>query len=113
MTVDKDTRAAKSFYREIRSFAENAKPWDNNAIWHDVMPDEKRDFSLISKRIYGNRDEFLAVMAAAGIDHVDQGLAQKKIVLPNAPTLFAIKRKTGFESIASLRKTDKSPTWAD
>jgi hypothetical protein len=62
--------------------------------------------------VYGRRDEYLAVMAAAGIDNVDQPLKQKRLVLPTESQLYAIKRQTGFESIADLRE-GFGPVWAD
>jgi len=109
--LDQDPRAAKSFYLEVRKFAENVKPWDSTAIFYETRPDERYDLTLVSKRVYGRRDEFLAVMAAAGIDTVDSPLAQKRIALPNEGQLLAIKRRTGFESIAALRENG-APTWA-
>lgn len=108
--IDKDTRAAAAFFREIMAFAENAKIWDQNAIFYETKPDEKFDLSLVSARVYGRRDEYLAVMAAAGLDTFDQELPQKRIVLPDDATLMRIKRKTGFESQAELRE-DFSPVW--
>ncbi|ALK30853.1 hypothetical protein [Burkholderia plantarii] len=109
--LDKDTRAAKSFYREVRKFAETAKAWDTAAIFYETRPDEAFDLTLVSRRVYGRRDEFLAVMAAAGLDSAFQPLPQKRIVLPNEGRLLAIKRRTGFESIADYRE-DYAPTWA-
>ena len=100
--IEKDTRAAKSFYREVRKFAESTNPWDTTAIFYETKPDEAFD----------RRDEFLAVMAAAGLDTVDQPLPQKRIVLPNEGQLYAIKRRTGFESIPGYRE-DYAPTWAE
>ena len=110
--IEKDTRAAKSFYREVRKFAESTKPWDATAIFYETKPDEAFDLTLVSQRVYGRRDEFLAVMAAAGLDTVDQPLPQKRIVLPNEGQLYAIKRRTGFESIAGYRE-DYAPTWSE
>ena len=109
--IDQDTRAAKSFYREVRKFAESAKPWDGTAIFYETKPDEALDLTLVSQRVYGRRDEFLAVMAAAGLDTFDQPLPQKRIVLPNEGQLIAIKRRVGFESIADLREAG-APIWA-
>ncbi|AJK46228.1 hypothetical protein [Burkholderia plantarii] len=109
--LDKDTRAAKSFYREVRKFAETAKAWDTASIFYETRPDEAFDLTLVSQRVYGRRDEFLAVMAAAGLDSAFQPLPQKRIVLPNEGRLLAIKRRTGFESIADYRE-DYAPTWA-
>ena len=109
--IDQDTRAAKSFYREVRKFAESAKPWDGTAIFYETKPDEALDLTLVSQRVYGRRDEFLAGMAAAGLDTVDQPLPQKRIVLPSEGLLIAIKRRVGFESIADLREAG-APIWA-
>ena len=109
--LDQDTRSAKSFYREVRKFAESVKPWDTTAIFYETKPDEMYDLTLVSQRVYGRRDEFLAVMAAAGLDTVDQPLPQKRIVLPNEGQLIAIKRRVGFESIADLREAG-APIWA-
>lgn len=110
--IDKDTRAASAFYREVRKFAESAKPWDTTAIFYETKPDEMYDLTLVSKRVYGRRDEFLAVMAASGLDMVDQPLPQKRIVLPNEGRLIDIKRRTGFESISELRE-NFAPIWAE
>ncbi len=109
--LDQDTRAAKSFYREVRKFAESVKPWDTTAIYYETKPDEALDLTLVSQRVYGRRDEYLTVMAAAGLDSIDQPLPQKRIVLPNEGQLIAIKRRVGFESIADLREAG-APSWA-
>jgi len=110
--IDQDTRAAKSFYREVRKFAESAKLWDTNAVFYETKPDEALDLSLVSQRVYGRRDEYLAVMAAAGMDTCDQRLPQRQIILPNEGQLIAIKRRTGFESIAGYRENG-APTWLE
>lgn len=109
--IEKDTCAVKSFYREVRKFAECTKPWETH-ISYETNPDEAFDLTLVSQRVYGRRDEFLAVMAAAGLDSVDQPLPQKRLTLPTEGQLYAIKRRTGFESIAGYRE-DFAPTWAE
>lgn len=110
--LDQDTRAAKAFYREVRKFAEQAKPWATNAVFYETKPDETYDLSLVASRVYGRREEYLAVMAAAGIDTFDQPLTARRLVLPDDWQLLAIKRQTGFESIAKLRE-DFAPVWTD
>lgn len=110
--MDVDPRAAAAFYREVKKFAERAREWDTNAVFYFTKPDECFDLSLVSRRVYGRRDEYLAVMAAAGIDSFDQELKQKRIALPNENELLRIKRMTGFESIAALRENGK-PLWAE
>ena len=111
MSLDVNTQAAKDFYKEIRKFSERVKPWQP-AIFYDITVDEAWDATRISERVYGNRHEFLAVMAAAGVDSVDQELTQKRIALPTPAQLYAIKRKTGFESNPEYRD-NYQPTWID
>lgn len=108
---DIDSQAAKDFYREVRDFAGRTKIWEP-AIFHEVLLDEIWDATLISQRVYGNRDEFLAVMAAAGVDTVDQPIPQKQLVLPTTAQLYSLKRRAGFESIEASRE-DGKPTWID
>jgi hypothetical protein len=109
--LDADTQAAKNFYREVRRFSERTRPWQP-AIFYETQPDEQWDLTLVSARVYGRRDEYLAVLAAAGLGIADQGLTQRRLVLPTESQLYAIKRQTGFESIADLRE-GFGPVWAD
>ena len=108
--IDKNSAAARNFYREIRKFAERTKSWDIH-ISYETKPDEAYDLTLVSQRVYGRRDEFLTIMAAAGLDMVDQALPQKRLTLPTEAQLYAIKRSAGFESVAESRE-NFSPTWA-
>lgn len=108
--IDSDPRAAGAFYREVRRFAEVTKPWET-ALRHTVTPDELFDLTLVSYRVYGRRDEHLAVMAAAGLDSVDQPLPQVMLTLPTEAQLYQFKRRSGFESIAAYRESF-APTWA-
>lgn len=110
--TDSDTTAAARFWRRIQEFSLRAKVWDTDAIFYQVKPDEKHDLTLISQRVYGNRDEYLAVMAAAGVDSIDQELKQKKIILPIPARLNSIKRETGFESNYYLRE-NFAPIWKE
>lgn len=86
-----------SFYREVRQFALTAPVWED-AIRYFTKPDERWDATLISQRVYGNRDEYLAVMAAAGLDRWDQELTERELVLPTPDRLALIKSKTGYQS---------------
>ena len=74
--TDINSQAAKTFYGLVRSFAEKTKEWEP-ALRYDVKPDERYDLTLVSQRVYGNRDEYLAVMAVAGIDTADEPLKQQ------------------------------------
>ncbi len=108
--MDTNSQAARVFYRLVRDFALGVKPWDE-AIYHDVKPDERWDATLVSSRIYGRRDEYLAVMAAAGLDGPDQPLEQRRLVLPTESRLRQLKIAAGFESRARYRE-DGKPTWS-
>lgn len=107
--MDQDPRAAKSFYRDVRKFAQAVKSWEAQ-ISYETKPDEVMDITLVSQRVYGRRDEVLAVMAAAGLDTIDQPLTQRRLALPTEGKLYELKRRNGFESIAGYRE-DGAPTW--
>lgn len=83
------------FYREIRRFAVQTKVYET-AIRYWVLPDEAYDLTLVSQRVYGNRNEYLTIMAAAGLDRVDQELTQRMLVLPTPSKLLQIKKKCGY-----------------
>lgn len=110
ISIDKDTGSANRFYRQVRRFSVRTKVWEE-AVWHQVTPDEVMDPTLISQRVYGRRDEFLAVMAAAGVSSLDAGIPMVKLTLPTESQLAKIKRLTGFESIAEYRENG-TPVWA-
>jgi hypothetical protein len=109
--VDIQSPAAKSFYKAIRDFALRTRTYEP-AIRYFTKPDERRDLSLVSQRVYGRRDEFVAVMAAAGLDSLEEPLPERLLTLPDEATLRDIKRRTGFESRAAYREEFK-PVWAE
>ncbi len=94
--------AASRFYREVRQFALTAPAWED-AVRYFTRPDERWDLTLVAQRVYGSRDEYLAVMAAAGLDRMDQELTERELVLPTADRLALIKKRTGFESTQPKR----------
>ncbi len=89
--------AANRFYRLVRDFAVTTKPWQT-AIRYDTLPDEEWDVTLVSQRVYGSRTEYLAVMAAAGLDRVEQALTVRRLVLPTAAQLAALKQLAGYQA---------------
>ena len=110
--IDIQSTAAKSFYKTIRGFADSCKkrPWQT-ANYYQTLPDEMYDLTLVSLRVYGRRDEFLAVMAAAGLNAPAQPLVSQLLALPTEGQLYDFKRQTGFESQAAYRDGFK-PVWA-
>ena len=90
------------FYRAVRQYVVTAPVWAADWIAHEVLPDEALDLTLVSQRVYGNRSEFLAVMASAGIDRFDQSLQVGSVIrLPNAPRLELLKQASGIVSAAT------------
>lgn len=108
--VDVNSQAARVFFKLVSNFSKSAKIWDD-AIFYDVLPDELYDITLISRRVYGRPDEYVAVMACLGIDSVDVSFEQKQVAFPSESKLAQFKYKSGFESIAAYRK-DGVPTWS-
>jgi hypothetical protein len=108
--MDYNPQAARAFYRLVRDFAIGATVTTSNAIYYEIKPDERFDASRVSFRVYGRWDEYLTVMAAAGIDTIGQPMDQQTIVLPSDGLLSSMKRQAGFESIAEYRDSGK-PTW--
>lgn len=110
MSIDVNSQAARVFWRKVRAFAQSVKPW-RTAVYYDTLPDERWDITLVSRRVYGRRDEYLAIMAAAGMDTIDQPLEQQRLVLPTDSQLRLMKRESGFESRADFRENG-APTWS-
>ncbi|WP_313453360.1 hypothetical protein [Stutzerimonas nitrititolerans] len=89
---------ASKFYRAVREFAVTEPTWSTARLVIQTLPSERRDLTLVSQRVYGNRDEFLAVMAAAGLTRFDDILNEQQLVLPTRERLAQIKQQTGFKS---------------
>lgn len=82
------------YYRAVRAFSVNRKPWQD-AIRYQTLIDERHDLTLVSWRVYGNNDDYIAIMAAAGIDRFDQPLDEQVLVLPTLEQLEVIKQSVG------------------
>ena len=108
---DQDNAAARRLFEAVQRFSRSVTAWSGDAIYHDVKPDEQRDPTLISRRAYGRRDEYLVVLAACGLDTCDQVIPQQTIRLPTEAKLLAIKRAVGCETIADYRGDGGVPTW--
>lgn len=88
--------SASRFYREVRQFSLTAPVWES-VIRYFTKPDERWDLTLVAERVYGDREEYLTIMAAAGLDRVDQELTERELVLPTRDRLALIKARTGFQ----------------
>ena len=96
-TQHNDSVSIAIFYRQVRDFVEKTPVW-GRAIRYQTKPDERFDMTLISRRVYGRPDEFLTVMAAAGLDAVEQALPEQLLILPTEAQLSAIKTSSRFGS---------------
>lgn len=83
------------FYQLVRDFAATTPAW-GTAIRYQTLPDEELDLTLVSQRVYGNRNEAFTILAAAGLDHFDDPLPPQILVLPTASQLDQIKRSSGY-----------------
>lgn len=92
---------ASQFYRAVREFAVTEPTWSTARLVIQTLPSERWDLTLVSQRAYGNRDEFLAVMAAAGLTRYDEILKEQLLVLPTRERLAQIKAATGYKSGAA------------
>lgn len=101
--IEVNTAAANRLYQLVRDFAARAKPWDVAVRYHS-RPDERNDLTLVSQRVYGRRDEFMAVMAAAGLDSVEQELSERLLILPTEAQLLAFKERAGFVNLQRDRR---------
>lgn len=102
---ENNTASAMRLYQLVRDFATRAKPWDTAVRYH-TKPDERHDLTLVSQRVYGRRDEFLTVMAAAGLDSVEQPMGEQLLTLPTEAQLLAFKDRAGFVNLARDRRAN-------
>lgn len=108
--LDQDNAAARRFYGAVRRFSATAKANTAGILFLQVTPAECWDITKLSQRIYGNRHEGLACMAALGIDQSNLLTEQRTGAFPSAEKLVQIKRDCGYESSPALR-ADFKPIW--
>ena len=81
-------------HRRIRQFALETPSWAT-AIRYHSKPDEKHALTLIARRVYGLPNEWPIIMAAAGLQSVDEPLNEQLLVLPTLSQLQTLKRELG------------------
>ena len=89
--------ARNRLYRLVRDFAIQTPSW-GQATRYQTMPDERFDLTTVAKRVYGSRDEFLVIQAAAGLDSCELELTERMLVLPTSGQLAAMKKQAGYGS---------------
>jgi hypothetical protein len=93
LTMASTYTSAAALYRLVSEFAQRQPDWAD-AVRYQTTPDERWDMTLVSQRVYGNRDEFLTVLAAAGLDSLAQELTPRVLVLPSADQLRQMKARS-------------------
>jgi hypothetical protein len=106
--IETNTGSINLFYRLINDFATLTPPW-GEAIRYQTLPDERWDMSLVSARVYGRRDEFLTVQAAAGLDSIEYELVEQLLVLPTDTQLTALKAQAKFVNL-DVDRPSSSPS---
>lgn len=81
-------------HRRIRQFALQTPFWAT-AIRYHTKPDERFDLSLVARRVYGLPNEWPVIMAAAGLQSVDEPLNEQLLVLPTLSQLHTLNREIG------------------
>ena len=102
MIIEKNAMACNRLMQLVRDFSLRTKGWET-AIRYETSFDERHDVTLVSQRVYGRRNEFLVIMAAAGMGTADEVLEEQVLVLPTESQLTALKARAGYENNAQKR----------
>lgn len=86
--------SATLLHTKLRQFAQSTPTWAT-AIRYHTTPDERFDLTLVARRAYGLPSEWPVIMAAAGLQSVDEPLNEQLLVLPTLEQLQRLKRNTG------------------
>jgi hypothetical protein len=101
--MDKQSTAAARYYQLLTDFSMRVKQHEP-AIRYRTKPDERFNLALVSYRVYGRHNEYLAIMAAASLDHVEQALPEMDLALPTQSALASMKKSAGFIDTPNARK---------
>lgn len=83
-----------NLYQLIRQLAQTTPAWAT-AIRYQTKPDERFDLTLVARRVYGLPSEWPIVMAAAGLQSVDEPLKEQLLIMPTLEQLQRLKRDLG------------------
>ena len=99
--------AAATLMRLVGDFAQRQPRW-GECIVYQTKPDERWDVTLAARRVYGSREDFLAILAAAGLDSVEQVMTERELVLPSARQLLLMKQRAGFSTDPFARTAEQA-----
>lgn len=88
--------ACNRLFKLVREFSQRTPSWSSDCVAYQTLPDERYDLTLVSKRVYGARSEFLTVQAAAGLDSPECALTERLLILPNFTILAQLKAQAGY-----------------
>lgn len=108
LIIERQSSACASLYRAVREFVARTPVW-GEAIRYQTKPDERGDLTLISQRVYGRRNEFLVIAAAAGLESVEELLSERRLTLPTEAQLRDMKRRTGYVNDDAKRPNTVTP----
>lgn len=94
--------ACNHFFTLVGNFSSTVKPWETY-ISYQTKPDEIGDLTLVSQRVYGRRNEFLVIMACAGLSSVDEPLTERLLKLPTENQLAQLKALASYENNQAKR----------
>lgn len=97
--------AAAELLRRVADFSQRQPEWAE-CIVYETRPDERWNLPLVSWRVYRSWDEALVILAAAGLDSVEQELTERRLVLPTPTQLAAMKTLSGFVNDRFSRSPD-------
>ncbi len=100
--IDRQSTAAARYFQLVREFSARTKSWQP-AIRYQTRPDERFDLTLVASRVYGSREEFLTIQAAAGFDSPEYEMTERLLVLPTPDQMKALKDRAGFINQARRR----------
>lgn len=90
-------QAANRLFTKVRDFAQQTPDWAE-ATRYFTLPDERFDLTLVSQRVYGTRDHFMVIQAAAGLDSPEYELTERMLVLPTSDQLRAMRLDAGYDA---------------
>lgn len=90
-------QAANTLFALVRQFSISTPSW-GAAIRVETTPDERYDLTKVARRVYGRASEYLVIQAAAGLDSPESALTERKLVLPTADQLRAMKLRAGYDA---------------
>lgn len=92
------------FYQEVRKFALREPSYSPRRQVVRSFPSERFHLPMLALRVYGDTNETLVIMAAAGLSTVDSELVEQDVVLPTKEHLQYLKQKAGITTAVRSKR---------